>query len=94
MNEKIDIDKLCDLARIKLPENEKDSFREDVEKILSFVGKVQEIDPDLDAEGRLGVSYNVMRNDDSPHEPGIFKDQLLKQAPFEKNGYVQVKKVL
>jgi len=89
-----DVEKLAQLARIRLTDAERLALEKDFKSILAFVGKIAEVDVDMRAEDRLGVPHNVMREDTDPHETGIYTESLLKDAPDTKNGYIKVKKIL
>lgn len=90
---KADIEKLAKLSRLKLTEEEKEKYLKDMENILAYVGqinaaKIKETKPEA------GEPRNIMREDDHPHESGIFTDGLLKLAPDSAHGRVKVKKIL
>lgn len=89
-----DIEALASLARIGLTDEEKKDLLKDAEEILTFVGKVQEVEVDMSAEERLGVPHNVMRDDTDPHETGVYTKALLEAAPNVEDGYLKVKKIL
>lgn len=92
--EKQEIEALAALARIGLTEDEKSALLKDAEEILTFVGKVQAADAGRDAQERLGVPHNVMRDDGDPHESGAYTKALLAAAPSTERGYVKVKNIL
>ena len=89
-----DIEKLATLARIALDEEEKKALLKDTEEILKFVEQVREVETKDEAEERVGMVHNVMREDSEPHETGIHTDALLDEAPARKDNYVHVKKIL
>lgn len=110
MIEKKDVEKLAALARITIPESEKESVRKDIDTILAYVGQINDAHDIAKSKflGFLGGSAdnhatmpvynsgvkNVMREDGEPHESGKFTDILLKAAPKTENGYIKVKKIL
>jgi len=89
-----EIEKLAELARIGLSEEEKQKLLKDAEDILAFVSQVQEVKTDDSAEARVGVPHNVLREDENPHESGIYTEALLAQAPDTEKRYVKVKRIL
>lgn len=89
-----EIKNLATLARIDLSEEEIASLGVDMEKILAFVGQIQEADMDTKAESRVGAVYNVFREDANPHESGIYTEALLSAAPDREGDFVKVKKIL
>ncbi len=89
---KVDLKSLSNLAKIKIDENELNELAFDMESILSFVKKVQELD--LDLKPNAGDWHNVFRNDevepfDNPQ--GLVKASL-NASPDGK--YILVKKVI
>ncbi len=94
---KTDIEKLAKLSRLKLTEAEKEKYLKDMESILAYVGQINKIVPTF-AKATAGsakdLPKNVMREDDKPHESGIFTDALLKLAPRSEGNRVKVKKIL
>lgn len=89
-----DIENLAKLARMDLSEAEKASLASDMKNILAFIDQIKEADIDMDAEGRLGPVYNVLRDDTNPHETGIHTEALVSAAPDREDDFVKVKKIL
>lgn len=89
-----DIEKLANLARINVPDAEKEGLRKDIDAILGYVGEIQKISPDLGVARAKPDLRNVMREDANPHEKGIFTESLLSSAPEREGQYVKVKKIL
>lgn len=86
---------LANLARLDLSVEELEKYSKEMSEILGYVEKISEVAIDDDS-GRLenaGVR-NVMREDDEPHETGLYTDDLLREAPETKDGFVKVKKIL
>lgn len=98
-----DIEKLAELAKIELNEEEKKGLLKDLDSILGYVQQISEAD--LPAEAGLpaqtGVSEinldyenkNVWREDIS--EERIFSKNLItEQYPESKDGFIKVKKIM
>ena len=90
---KEEVEKLAHLARLKFSEEEKLSMQADMDKILGFVDKINE----LDLEGVEPLVYlnedrNIMRADKV--EQRITKDEALKNSPAKDSDYFRVPKVL
>lgn len=84
---------LAHLARLEFKEEEMKSMQGDMDKILGFVDKINE----LDLEGVEPLVYlseerNVLRKDQA--ETLITKDEALKNAPDKDSDYFRVPKVL
>lgn len=93
MLEKKDIENLANLARLQIPEEEKETLRKEVDSILGFVGEIQKLTPP-ELVKEAGVIRNVFREDTEPHLSGEFTDALLAEAPETEDGYIRVKKIL
>lgn len=88
-----DIEKLAKLSRLKLSDVEKEKYLKDMESILAYVGQINSAK--IKAEKlEAGNAHNIMREDDCPHESGIFTNALIKLAPRSENNFVKVKKIL
>ncbi len=93
MISKEDVDKLAVLARIEIPDAEKEKLQKDLEAILGYVSELSE------AVGENAIRekdelINVMRTDELNHEPGVFTEAILANAPQTKDGYVAVKQII
>lgn len=93
MLEKKDIEKLADLARLEVPEDEKETLRMEVDAILGYVGEIQKLSVG-EPKKEAGEVRNVFREDKDPHLPGEFTTELLEEAPEKEDGYIRVKKIL
>jgi len=93
MLEKKDVEKLANLSRMEVSEDEKAVLLKDLEEILGYVSEVQEVVTGdvVPEEGKL---HNVMRQDENPHKSGEFSKEIMEEAPNTKDGYVKVKKIL
>lgn len=89
-----EIEKLAALARIRVPEEEKEPLRKDIDAILGYVGEIQKVSADLGEAKAKPSLRNVMREDGEPHESGLFTEDLLKAAPEGEGEYFKVKKIL
>ena len=89
---------LAKLARIEISDTEAESLSKEFDAILGYVGEIKKIaDPSPPSpklgEGKGGV-YNVMREDENPHESGIYTEKILNEAPDREGDYIRVKKIL
>lgn len=87
------VEKLAHLARLEFTEDEKQSMLKDMDNILGFVDKINE----LNLEGIDPLIYmtdetNVLRKDEVHQE--ITKDDALKNAPSKDTDYIKVPKVI
>lgn len=92
MLDKSQVEKLAELARIKISEEEKEEIVKDLGKILDYVKQVEEVGGLSEEE--LPELQNVFREDENPHQSGEFSGDLLESAPNRKGDYFAVKKIL
>ncbi len=87
------IDKLADLARLNFEGERKAEIKQDLERMLNFVDKLNE----LNTEGVEPLVYMtneplVLRKDEIGEE--LTQAQALKNAPSKDSDYFKVPKVL
>lgn len=88
-----DVEKLAKLARIEIPNSEKQEFLDNLESILKYVGQIQEVSVG-EMKREVGEVHNVMREDGNVRESGIYTEKILAEAPAKQDGYFKVKKIL
>jgi aspartyl/glutamyl-tRNA(Asn/Gln) amidotransferase C subunit len=92
VNHSIDVRALASLARLEVSDKELARLEREIPDILGFVDTIQTVADSAPAhEPSL---QNVMREDDNPHEGGIYTEALLKAAPASVGNRVAVKQVL
>ena len=89
---KVDIKALAELARLEISDAEVAKLEKEIPDILKFVEQIQNVAGETNEPSP--ELRNVMREDDSPHESGIYTERLLKAAPKQKDGRVVVKQVV
>ena len=89
-----DIEHLAKLARIEVQGEEAESLAEDITSILGYVSEIEGITGNAAIEKKVGPLANVMREDENPHEPGLYTEDLLNLAPDRQGQYVKVKKII
>lgn len=87
------IDHIAHLSRLRFEGDDKIAIRQDLDKIIGFMGKLSEIPTD-DVEPLIFMSdeVNVLR-DDEP-EVTITQAEALKNAPKKDSDYFRIPKVL
>lgn len=87
------IDHIAHLAKLRFEGEAKVAIRQDLEKIINFMGKLSEI-PTGDVEPLIFMSdeVNVLRDDEA--EVTITQTQALKNAPKKDSDYFRIPKVL
>jgi len=87
--------KLAKLVRIEIGEKEAENLTREFDAILGYVGEVKEAMNDNQVMTTDSTPIrNVMREDANPHQPGIYTEKILAQAPEREGNYIKVKKIL
>ena len=87
------VDHVARLARLDLSEEERESMRNELSKILAHAEKIQE----LDLEGVEPTAHSVpLRNVMRPDEvtPSLTQEEALANAPAEEDGRFLVPKIV
>jgi len=87
------IDKLANLARLEFDEAEKEEIKRDLQKMIGFIDKLNELDT-TGVEPLLHMSdnINVLREDEVSGM--ITRDEALKNAPLHNEQFFKVPKVI
>ncbi|WP_107039549.1 Asp-tRNA(Asn)/Glu-tRNA(Gln) amidotransferase subunit GatC [Brumimicrobium mesophilum] len=87
------IDHIAHLARLSFEGEEKVAIKNDMNKIIDFMGKLNEIDTDH-VEPLIFMSDNVnVLREDLPQQT-ITHEEALKNAPKKDSDYFRIPKVL
>ena len=88
-----DVRKVAHLARLELPEDQIESYTEQLEDILSYVDQLQEIDTkNVPPTSRAVEVVNVMRED--LVEVNTSREDILNQAPQREGDFFRVPKII
>jgi aspartyl-tRNA(Asn)/glutamyl-tRNA(Gln) amidotransferase subunit C len=87
------IDKIAHLARLEVQDAEKQGLLDDMNKILTFMDKLNEVDTStVEPLIYLNEEINVFREDEIKQE--ISTDIALKNAPKADGNFFRVAKVI
>lgn len=90
---KTEVEHIAGLARLKLSEEEKAKYSQELSAILDYVEKMQAIDTTgVEETSQITGLTNIMR-EDKIIESNI-SDELMDCAPEAGNGYIKVPKIL
>lgn len=85
--------KMAHLARLEIDEQELGVISTDLERILGFMEKLNELDTDrVEPLIYMSDAVNVVRKDEVKHE--ITHDEALRNAPSKDSDYFRVAKVI
>lgn len=88
-----EIQKLANLSRLKLSDEEIVRMQTEMTSILAYVDKLKAA-AGKDAGPVMSTNKNVLREDANPHEGDLYTDKLVKAAPKSVGRLVKVKKIL
>ena len=96
MLSKEEIIHIASLARVGLnDQQEVEMYQKDLSAILDYFNQLNELDTDnVDPIAHITGMENVYRSDVSRDYGSIGKQQIIENAPEEKDGYFKVKSVL
>ena len=87
------IDKLSQLARLKFDSAEKEEIKKDLQKMIAFVDKLNELDlADVEPLLHMSDEVNVLREDEV--KGSISREEALKNAPEHDDKFFKVPKVI
>lgn len=81
------------LARLELDDNEKRLFAQQLNSILEYVDKLNELDTDgVEPLAHILPVYNIFRKDEI--KPGSSREEILANAPLVEDGQYKVPKIM
>lgn len=87
----IDVEKVANLAKLRLTQDEKDSMKSDMAAIIGFADKLTQADTSqVGITAHIVPITNVLREDVVTNKPD--RDALLSNASTEADGYITVPK--
>ena len=87
------IDKLANLARLRFDESEKEGIKKDLQKMIQFVEKLNELDTTgVTPQLHMSDAVNVLREDEV--KGSIIREAGLRNAPLHDDQFFQVPKVI
>ena len=87
------IDYVAKLARLNLTEGEKESLTRDMEEIIAFVDKLNELDTEgVKPREHVKLIKNVFREDRV--EKSYDREEILKNAPSSDDGCFKVPRIV
>ena len=87
------VDKLAHLARLKFDASEKEEIKTDLQKMIAFIDKLNELDlSDVEPLLHMSDEVNVLREDEV--KGSISREEALKNAPMHDDNFFKVPKVI
>lgn len=90
---KIDIEKVAKLARLELSEDEKETFGNQLEQILTYMEQLNRLDTTgVGPTSHAIPVHNVFREDETM--PSFSQEEVLSIGPDEEGGYFKVPRII
>ncbi|HJV47416.1 MAG TPA: Asp-tRNA(Asn)/Glu-tRNA(Gln) amidotransferase subunit GatC [Bacillota bacterium] len=87
------VEHVAKLARLNLTEEEAVQYTTQLNAILNFFEKLNELDTEnVEPTSHVMEVYNVMREDEE--RPSIDRDEALRNAPDQEDGHFKVPAVM
>ena len=88
-----EVEYVAKLARLKLTEQEKELFTEQLDSILDYMGKLNELDTEkIPPTSHVLPLKNVMREDEG--KDSHLHEELLSNAPERDDNFFSVPKII
>lgn len=89
-----EIEKLANLARIKIDDSEKEGLTKEIDSILVYVDQIKRATVDIDHTQSIGSVHNVFRDDVSQTISDEDRERILNEAPDREGEFIAVKKII
>jgi aspartyl-tRNA(Asn)/glutamyl-tRNA(Gln) amidotransferase subunit C len=87
------VEKLAHLSRLRFDEADKEAIKYDLQRMISFVEKLDELNLDgIEPLLHLSGEMNVLRKDEV--KGSISREEVLKNAPHHDEQFFKVPKVI
>lgn len=87
------VDHIAHLARLEFEGEKKDAIREDMDRIVDFMDKLQEVETG-DVEPLIYMTEEVNKLRDDNPVVSLTQEEVLKNAPKKDSDYFRIPKVL
>jgi aspartyl-tRNA(Asn)/glutamyl-tRNA(Gln) amidotransferase subunit C len=88
-----EVEHIAELARLKLTDEEKARYREQISSILDYFAQLQELDTaDIPPTSSVLPPRSVLRQDEA--RPGLNLEDLLRNAPESEDDQFRIPPVL
>lgn len=87
------VDRIATLAKLQFDDNKKEEIKNDLNRMLAFVDKINEVNTDgVEPLVHMNNEINVLRED--VVKVTITQEEALKNAPQKDSDYFKIPKVL
>ncbi|MEI6528556.1 MAG: Asp-tRNA(Asn)/Glu-tRNA(Gln) amidotransferase subunit GatC [bacterium] len=89
-----DIEKLAQLSRIDLTDEQKQTYLKEIGSILGYVDQIKNAIAKSGEEREIGDLRNVARPDAVTNDSGSNTKEIVEEFPQKEGDYLKVKKIL
>ncbi|HEY4488947.1 MAG TPA: Asp-tRNA(Asn)/Glu-tRNA(Gln) amidotransferase subunit GatC [Candidatus Paceibacterota bacterium] len=89
-----DVKKLAALARINIPEDKLAERAAEFDRIVSYIGQLDELNIQIDTTPEASALRNVFREDGEPTPSGTWTEKLVAHFPKKEGNHLSVKKII
>jgi aspartyl-tRNA(Asn)/glutamyl-tRNA(Gln) amidotransferase subunit C len=90
---KMDIEKVARLARLELSEEDKVTFRNQLEQILTYMEQLNRLDTTgVEPTSHAIPIHNAFREDET--RPSFPREEVLNISPDQENGHLRVPRII
>ncbi len=90
---KMDIEKVARLARLELSEDEKVTFGNQLEQILTYMDQLNRLDTTgVESTSHAIPVHNAFREDET--RPSFSQEEVLSISPDQENGHFKVPRII
>lgn len=90
---KMDIEKVARLARLELSREEKKTFENQLEQILTYMEQLNRLDTTgVEPTSHAIPMVNVFREDEV--KPSISREEVMEISPDQENGHFKVPRII
>lgn len=88
-----ELEHIANLARIRIADDEKQSFLKDFDSILNYIDQLKKLPVLLENDNRMTMTKNVTRADTVKNTTPEDREMLLSEAPDRVGDFVAVKQI-
>jgi aspartyl-tRNA(Asn)/glutamyl-tRNA(Gln) amidotransferase subunit C len=84
-----EVERIAELARLDLEDDDIEALREDLGEVLEYVAKLEELDTE-DVEPTTHAAIQQMGGREDEVDQGLSREEVLENAPDEEDGQFRV----
>ena len=89
-----EVKKLAALARLTIPKEKLEMRAAEFDRIVAYIGQLEELDIRTDAPPTVPQLHNVFREDGEPTPAKTWTEKLVGIFPKRDGNYLSVKKII